>query len=137
MPCETRSVRYHVSMVRVRVGRATGDRCVKGPPSPSPNPDSSPKPNPHPGVKGPPRFACDSGAVCAMAAPQRLETIRFDAPLPPPGTRLSEQLFFELCGERMAATEASCVAELTLTLTQTLTLTLTRRAAWWSSPRPA
>ena len=33
-----------------------------------------------------------------------------DAPLPPPGTRLSEQLFFELCGERMAATEASCVA---------------------------
>ena len=45
-----------------------------------------------------------------MAAPQRLETIRFDAPLPPPGTRLSEQLFFELCGERMAATEASCVA---------------------------
>jgi|TARA_B110001469_G_C9391659_1_gene202077 hypothetical protein len=48
-----------------------------------------------------------------MAAPQRLETIRFDAPLPPPGTRLSERLRFELCGERMAATEASCVAELT------------------------
>ena len=48
-----------------------------------------------------------------MAEPQRLETIRFDAPLPPPGTRLCERLHFELCGERMAATEASCVAELT------------------------
>ena len=48
-----------------------------------------------------------------MAEPQRLETIRFDAPLPPPGTRLSVRLDFELSGERMAATEAECVAELT------------------------
>ena len=65
------------------------------------------------GAKGPPRFACDSHAVSAMAEPQRLETIRFDAPLPPPGTRLSVRLDFELSGERMAATEAECVAELT------------------------
>lgn len=48
-----------------------------------------------------------------MAEPQRLESIRFDTPLPPPGTALHERLRFELCAERMAATEASCVAELT------------------------
>ena len=68
-----------------------------------------------------------------MAEPQRLESIRFDAPLPPPGSALRERLRFELCAARMAATEASCVAELTRAGMKPAYVGKVRRRA---SPRP-
>lgn len=58
----------------------------------------------------PPRLSTEATAVTALSAPQRLETIRFDEPLPPPGTVLESVLNFDVCAERMAASTKACEA---------------------------
>ena len=60
----------------------------------------------------PPKFSTETTAVLPLAPPQRLEHMRFDEPLPPPGTELRSSLAFELCGDLMAASAASCKATL-------------------------
>ena len=58
----------------------------------------------------PPRLSTEATAVTALSAPQALETIRFDEPLPPPGTVLESVLTFDVCSERMAASQGACEA---------------------------
>ena len=51
----------------------------------------------------PPRFACSTHVVKALSEPLRFEVIRFDVPLPPPGSRLETALTFEMSADRMHA----------------------------------
>ena len=60
----------------------------------------------------PPRLSTEASAVHALSEPQPLERLRFDAPLPPPGSVVESSLTFPLCAARMAASAAACEAAL-------------------------
>ena len=58
----------------------------------------------------PPKFCTAATAVQALSEPQALEKLRFDKPLPSPGTMLETSLTFPMCAERMASSAAACEA---------------------------